>query len=108
IQGEIDKGQYPGAVILVARKGKIMYFEGFGQLDPTSARPIAKDAIFPLYSMTKPYVSVAAMMLMEEGRLRVTDPVSKYIPALAKLEVSVASTDPYTGAAKCTNLPSHQ
>jgi len=105
IQGEIDKGQYPGAVILVARKGKIIYFEGFGQLDPTSARPIAKDAIFRLYSMTKPYVSVAAMMLMEEGRLRVTDPVSKYIPALAKLEVSVASTDPYTGAVKYTNVP---
>src|SRR6185503_18527823 len=105
IQGEIEKGQYPGAVILVARKGKIVYHESFGQLDPASAKAITKDAIFRLYSMTKPYVSVAAMMLMEEGRLRMTDPVSKYIPALSNLEVSVASTDPYTGAIKYTNVP---
>ena len=105
IQGEIEKGQYPGAVILVARKGKIVYYEGFGQLDPTSAKPMPKDAIFRLYSMTKPYTSVAAMMLMEEGRLRLTDPVSRYLPALSKLEVSVASTDPSTGAIKYTNVP---
>ena len=105
IRGEIEKGQYPGAVILVARKGQIVYFESFGQLDPGSGKPMTNDAIFRLYSMTKPYTSVAAMMLMEEGRLRVTDPVSKYIPAFAKLEVSVASTDPYTGVAKYFNVP---
>ena len=105
IKGEIDKGQYPGAVVLVARKGKIVFFDSFGQLDPASGKPMTKDAIFRLYSMTKPYTSVAAMMLMEEGRLRVTDPVSKYIPAFAKLEVSVASTDPYTGVAKYFNVP---
>jgi CubicO group peptidase (beta-lactamase class C family) len=105
IKAEIEKGQYPGAVILVARKGQIVYFESFGQLDPAGGRPMTKDAIFRLYSMTKPYTSVAAMMLMEEGRLRLTDPVSKYIPAFAKLEVSVASTDPYTGVAKYFNVP---
>ena len=105
IQGEIDKGQYPGAVMLVARKGKVVYFESVGQLDPTSGKPMPKDAIFRLYSMTKAYTSVAAMMLMEEGRLRLTDPVSKYLPALGKLEVSVATTDPYTGATKYVNVP---
>ena len=105
IKAEIEKGQYPGAVILVARKGQIVYFESFGQLDPAGGRPMTKDAIFRLYSMTKPYTSVAAMMLMEEGRLRLTDSVSKYIPAFAKLEVSVASTDPYTGVAKYFNVP---
>ncbi len=105
IQGEIDKGQYPGAVMLVARKGKVVYFESVGQLDPTSGKPMPKDAIFRLYSMTKAYTSVAAMMLMEEGRLRLTDPVSKYLPALGKLEVSVAATDPYTGATKYVNVP---
>ena len=94
LTGEIERGQYPGAVVLVARKGKIVYFESYGQLDPASGKPMTKDAIFRLYSMTKPYTSVAAMMLVEEGRLRLTDPVSKYIPAFAKLEVSVASTDP--------------
>lgn len=104
IRGEIERGQYPGAVILVARKGKIVYFEGFGQLDPASGKPMPKDAIFRLYSMTKPYTSVAAMMLVEEGKLRLSDPVSKYIPSFAKLEVSVASADPSTGAVKSTNV----
>ena len=105
IKGEIEKGQYPGAVILVARKGKIVYFDSIGQLDPASGKPMTKNAIFRLYSMTKPYTSVAAMMLMEEGRLRLTDPVAKYIPVFAKLEVSVASIDPYTGATKYANAP---
>jgi CubicO group peptidase (beta-lactamase class C family) len=105
IKGEIEKGQYPGAVMLVVRKGKVVYFESIGQLDPASGKPMTKDAIFRLYSMTKPYVSVAAMMLVEEGRLRLTDPVSKYLPALAKLEVSMPVTDPYTGAAKYVNVP---
>jgi CubicO group peptidase (beta-lactamase class C family) len=105
IQREIEKGQYPGAVMLVARKGKVVYFEGVGQLDSASGKPMTKDAIFRLYSMTKPYTSVAIMMLMEEGKLRVTDPVSKYIPAFANLQVSVPATDPYTGATKYVNVP---
>ncbi len=105
LTGEIERGQYPGAVVLIARKGKIVYFESYGQLDPASGKPMTKDAIFRLYSMTKPYTSVAAMMLMEEGKLRLTDPVSKYIPALAKLEVSVVSTDPATGAVRYSNVP---
>lgn len=104
IKGEVEKGQYPGAVILVARKGRIVYFEAFGQLDPASGKPMTRDAIFRLYSMTKPYTSVAAMMLVEEGKLRLTDPLSRYIPAFAKLEVSVASADPLTGAVKYTNI----
>jgi CubicO group peptidase (beta-lactamase class C family) len=104
IKGEIARKQYPGAVMLVARKGKVVYFESFGQLDPASGKPMTKDAIFRLYSMTKPYTSVAAMMLVEEGRLRLTDPLSKYIPALAKLQVSVASTDPATGAIRYSNV----
>ena len=105
LTGEMEKGQYPGAVVLVARKGKVVYFESFGQLDPASGKPMTKDAIFRLYSMTKPYTSVAAMMLMEEGKLRLTDPVSKFIPAFANLQVSVATTDPYTGATKYINVP---
>ena len=56
IQREIDKGQYPGAVMLVARKGRIVYFESLGQLDPASTKPMRKDAIFRLYSMTSVYV----------------------------------------------------
>lgn len=108
IQAEIEKGQYPGAVMLVARQSKLVYFESVGQLDPATAKPMPKDAIFRLYSMTKAYTSVAAMMLMEEGRLRLTDPVSKYLPALGKLEVSVAANDPYTGATKYLNVPAER
>src|SRR6185295_17173624 len=66
IKGEIAKGRYPGAVALVARKGKVVYFEAFGQRDPQSGAPMTKDAIFRLYSMTKPFTSVAVMMLVEE------------------------------------------
>ena len=105
IQREIIQGQYPGAVMLVARNGKVVYSDSVGVLDPGSGKPMPKDAIFRLYSMTKPYTSVAIMMLMEEGRLRVTDPVSKYIPAFANLQVSVERTDPYTGAIKYINVP---
>lgn len=105
IQREIDKGQYPGAVMLIARQGKIVYFESVGQRDPATGAPMPKDAIFRLYSMTKPFTSVAIMMLMEEGRLRLTDPVSKFLPAFANLQVSVPVTDPYTGAAKYVNVP---
>jgi CubicO group peptidase (beta-lactamase class C family) len=97
VKGEIVKGQYPGAVALVARRGKIAYFEAFGQRDPRSGAPMTKDAIFRLYSMTKPFVSVAAMMLVEDGRLKLSDPVSKHLPKLANLQVSVPRLDPQSG-----------
>jgi len=108
IKKEIEKGQYPGAVMLVARHGKVVYFDSVGQLDPAAGKPMTKDAIFRMYSMTKPYTSVAIMMLMEEGKLRVSDPVSKFIPAFASLQVSVPVTDPYTGATKYISVPTER
>ena len=101
----IQRGQFPGAVALVARKGRIAYFESFGLLDKSSGAPMPKEAIFRIYSMTKPITSVAAMMLVEEGRLVLTDPVSKFLPPLAKLEVSVEGTDPATGMASYSTVP---
>src|SRR5215510_1475723 len=83
VKGEIARGRYPGAVALVARRGKVAYFEALGQRDPQAGAPMTKDAIFRLYSMTKPFASVAAMMLVEDGRIMLADPVSKYIPKLA-------------------------
>src|SRR5574341_1478082 len=68
VKGEIAKGRYPGAVALVARRGKVAYFEALGQRDPQAGAPMTKDSIFRLYSMTKPFVSVAVMMLVEDGR----------------------------------------
>jgi CubicO group peptidase (beta-lactamase class C family) len=90
---QIEAKSFPGAVVILARKGRIAYFEAIGQLDPKSATPMSKDAIFRLYSMTKPFTSVAAMMLVEDGRLRLNDPVGMYLPQLAKLEVLGQSTD---------------
>ncbi|HZO39722.1 MAG TPA: serine hydrolase domain-containing protein [Methylomirabilota bacterium] len=93
LNGQIEAKSFPGAVVLVARKGRIAYFESFGQLDPKTGSPMTKDAIFRLYSMTKPFTSVAAMMLVEDGKLRLGDPVGMYLPQLAKLEVAVQGTD---------------
>ena len=90
---EIDQGKLPGAVFLVARKGKLVYSEAIGFQDKEAGKPIAKDSIFRIYSMTKPLVSVAAMMLVEDGRIQLTDPVSKYLPALKSMNVSVAKAD---------------
>src|SRR6266516_4878682 len=90
---QIEAKAFPGAVAIVARKGRIAYFEAIGQLDPKTGTPMSKDAIFRLYSMTKPFTSVATMMLVEEGRLRLTDPVGMYLPQLGKLEVLTPRTD---------------
>src|SRR6185369_2549448 len=108
VKAEIAKGRYPGAVALVARRGKVAYFEALGQRDPQSGAPMAKDAIFRLYSMTKPFASVAAMMLVEDGRILLSDPVSKYIPKLANLQVSVPRFDPETGKAVYALVPAER
>ena len=89
LQGEIDAKRIPGAVVLVARNGKVAYYEALGQQDPASPKPMARDSIFRIYSMTKPLVSVAAMMMVEEGKLLLEAPVSRYIPAYANVKVGV-------------------
>ena len=90
MQGEVERGRVPGAVALIARRGQLAYFESFGQRDPAAGAPMAKDSIFRIYSMTKPIVSVAAMMLWEEGRFLLSDPVGKYLPELGGVGVAVA------------------
>jgi CubicO group peptidase (beta-lactamase class C family) len=105
IKAEIGKGRYPGAVALVARRGKVAYFESFGQRDPQAGTPLTKDAIFRLYSMTKPFTSVAAMMLVEEGRIMLNDLVSKYIPKFKGLNVSVPQVDAQTGKVTYALVP---
>ena len=91
--GHIETGHVPGAVILVARQGKIAYFESLGYRDRAANAPMTKDALFRIYSMTKPITSVAVMMLVEEGRLQISDPVSRYLPELGKRKVGVEKTD---------------
>jgi CubicO group peptidase (beta-lactamase class C family) len=94
---EIDEGKLPGAVVLVARKGHVAYFESFGFRDKATGTPMTKDSLFEIYSMTKPLVSVAAMMLIEEGRLQLADPVAKFLPEFANLQVSLPRFDVATG-----------
>ena len=93
LKSEIDKGNLPGVVVMVARKGKLVYTESLGSLDKAANTPMTKDAIFRIYSMTKPLASVAAMTLVEEGKMQLTDPVSKFLPAMKNLMVSVPLAD---------------
>lgn len=88
LQGETDKKRLPGAVALVARHGQVALFESVGQLNPATGVAMAHDARFRIYSMTKPIVSVAAMMLMEEGKLLLNDPVARYLPEFAAQQVA--------------------
>jgi CubicO group peptidase (beta-lactamase class C family) len=89
VRNEIATGKIPGAVILVQQHGHPVYFESFGVRDVASQLPMTADSIFRLYSMSKPVTSVAAMMLVEDGKLRLDDPVSKYIPDFADVKVGV-------------------
>jgi CubicO group peptidase (beta-lactamase class C family) len=89
---EVEDKKAPGVSMLIARHGKIAYRQSVGALRP-GGPDMTDDAIFRIYSMTKPIVSVAAMMLVEEGRLLITDPVSKYIPAFANAKVGVVNGD---------------
>ena len=90
LRAEIERGRVPGAVALVARRGKVAYFESFGVRDPASSAPMHKDTIFRIYSMTKPIVSVAAMMLWEEGQFLLNDALAKYLPEFGRMKVAVA------------------
>ena len=82
IQTEIDANRMPGAIVMVARKGFITHAETIGFQDKAAGKPWQRDAIFRAYSMTKPLVSVLTMMMVEEGKLQLADPVSKFFPAI--------------------------
>ena len=86
---EVADGHTPGAVALVAREGRIGFFDAFGERDPATSGPMPPDAIFRIYSMTKPIVSVVVMQMVEEGRILLNDPVSKFIPAFADVKVGI-------------------
>lgn len=87
LRAKVEQGHIPGAVAIVTRNGRIAYQEAFGVRDPVSRDPMPQDAIFRIYSMTKAIVSVATMMLWEEGRFLLNDPVAKHIPAFAGQKV---------------------
>ena len=103
IQRHIDAGDITGAVTLVARRGRIAHFEAHGLMDLDSETPMRKDAVFRIMSMTKPVTAVAVLMLLEEGRLRLSDRVSTFLPAFAEMKVAVPA--PETGAAGASAAP---
>jgi CubicO group peptidase (beta-lactamase class C family) len=93
INGEIAAGRIPGAIVLVQRHGQPVYFKCFGKRDVDKQIPMTADAIFPIHSVTKTITSVAAMILVDQGKIALDDPVSKYIPSFAGIKVGVERKD---------------
>jgi len=88
LRAEVARHRLPGAVAVIARRGQLALYEALGALDPAAGTPMTPDAIFRIYSMTKPVVSVAALMLMEQGELLLSDPVARYLPEYANQQVA--------------------
>ncbi len=88
MQKWVDEGKIAGAVGLIGRKGKIAYFESYGYMDREAKKPMRKDAIFRIYSMTKAVTGVAVMTLYEDGRFGLNDPVSRYLPEFAHMKIA--------------------
>jgi CubicO group peptidase (beta-lactamase class C family) len=106
LRANIAKSEIPGAVLLIARHGKVAYFENLGVLDPQGKTPMPKDAIFRIYSMSKPITTVAAMLLFEEGKITLDEPVGKYIASLAKPQV--ASNNTVGGSGELQLVPANR
>jgi CubicO group peptidase (beta-lactamase class C family) len=102
LRADIERGRIPGAVVAIARKGKLVYFDAFGYRDKAASVPMTTNTIFSIASMTKPMVTVGALQLYEQGRLSFDDPVSNYLPQFAKMQI--ARMDP-TGQAIIDTVP---
>lgn len=90
LQQYVDSGELVGVVSMIARRGEIVHFEEYGVLDKDTGQAVAKDSIFRIYSMTKPITTLAVMKLYEEGKLQLTDPVERYLPAFRNVRVASA------------------
>src|SRR5690606_21553984 len=99
MQRQIDANIFPGAVTLIARDGRIAYFRAQGVMDIETQRPMTTDAVFRIMSMTKPIVAVSILMMVEEGKVRLTDPVSRFIPEFRHMTVLAPQDSPADGAA---------
>src|SRR5262252_4068979 len=89
LNADIARGQMPGAVLAVARHGKLVHFEAFGYRDKAANAPMTTDAIFNIASMTKPMTAVAALQLYEQGKLMMDEPLAKYFPRFADMQLAV-------------------
>ena len=104
INAEVAAGKIPGAIVLIQRHGKPVYFKTFGKRDVEAGTAMTEDAIFPIHSVTKTVTSVSAMMLVDRGKIALDDPVSKYIPSFAAMKVGVERKDE-TGKAMLDLVP---
>jgi CubicO group peptidase (beta-lactamase class C family) len=93
LENYVEENRLAGGTALIARHGKVIYFETFGLMDKDSGKPMTKDAIFRIYSMTKPIVTVAALTLYEEGKFSMLDPVSKYLPEFSDMTVAIPAAN---------------
>ncbi|MDB5381047.1 MAG: hypothetical protein JWO26_679 [Rhodospirillales bacterium] len=111
IEADVARGQLPGAVVAIARRGRLAYFEAFGHIDGARTRPMPLDAIFPIASMTKPLTGVALMTVLEEGKLSIGDPITRFFPQLGNRQVAVdgdpARLVPATRQITLTDLARH-
>src|SRR5208282_789025 len=89
VQRHMDSGDITGAVVFVARKGQVAYLDAQGTMDLETKKPMTRDSLFRMASMTKPVIGTAIMMMLEEGKLQLGDPVSKYIPEFKEMKVGV-------------------
>ena len=89
LRADVEKGRLPGAVVAVARKGKIVYYQSFGYLDKDAGTKMHNDAIFSIASMTKPIVAVGALTLFERGQLQIDEPLATHLPQFSKMQVAV-------------------
>jgi CubicO group peptidase (beta-lactamase class C family) len=105
---EVEQGKLPGTVVMVARKGKLIYADAVGFQDKAESKPMTLDTVFRIYSMTKPLVSIAAMMLVEDGKIQLTDPVSKFLPGFKGQQVSVARADSAFAKLTYTTVPAER
>ena len=93
LNAQVAQAEIPGAVVLIQRHGKPVYFKWFGKRDVDAGIDMTPDAIFPLHSLTKTITSFAAMMLVDQGKIRLDDPVARYIPSFAGMKVGVERKD---------------
>ncbi len=93
LNDQVAQGKIPGAVVLIQRHGKPVYFKWFGKRDVDAGIDMTPDTIFPLHSLTKTVTSFAAMMLVDRGKIRLDDPVAKYVPSFAGMKVGVERKD---------------
>src|ERR1700674_5873452 len=105
MQQTVDNGDLAGVVVLIARKGKLVYQKAFGMQDKAKGVPMTAGSIFRIYSMTKPVVTVAAMILVEEGRLSLDEPISKYLPEFKDMKVGVETFDAAAGTSSFHTVP---